>query len=384
MTGQEKLNQIFSQIEQYVKDSKLTVGEIANKVAKENAIAPRDLSAIISFLTGSTLNGYIDSRKMNEAYRIIIEDQSKNPKYTVQKAIGISGYSDQPAFIKKFKKSFGKTPVQAYREKDPALLKVQLTWNTLSEAPEAEEVLDNFLHKSDTIFGISRKKYAELQEIMNLSTSFGFDDLQSDTAYYAYSTYGIDLEDAFRLVGEYHYTGGKGPELDESLLEFAEEFGIDIDNLADEDDDEILTREEYYNELVRDHIDDPEFRYAYFHAPDMTVSLTYEVIHTMHRSGIEDITQIDPIVIGICAHNEIYPPYCIRAVDYFNQHATEEYGDAAFHEFIDYVLSNIPIEEAFAKIWNLDYDYSYALDYADPRDDYYRLDEHSLELWDGY
>lgn len=208
--------------------------------------------------------------------------------------------------------------------------------------------------------------------------------MQSDTAYYAYSTYGIDLKDAFQLVSEYHYTGGKGPELDESLLEFAEEFGIDIDDLADADDDEILTREEYYNELVRDDIDDPEFRYAYFHAPDMTVSLTYAVIHAMHRSGIEDITQIDPIVIGICAHNEIYPPYCIRAVDYFNQHATKEYGDAAFHEFIDYVLSNVPIEEAFAEIWNLDYDYSYTLDYADPRDDYYRLDEHSLELWDGY
>lgn len=171
MTGQEKLNQIFSQIEQYVKDSKLTVGVIASKVAKENAISPRDLSAIFSFLTGSTLHGYIDNRKMNEAYRIIIQDQSKNPKYTVQKAIDISGYGDQPAFIKKFKKSFGKTPVQAYREKDPALLKVQLTWNTLSEAPEAEEVLDTFLCKSDTIFGISRKKYTELQEIMNLCVS---------------------------------------------------------------------------------------------------------------------------------------------------------------------------------------------------------------------
>lgn len=46
--------------------------------------------------------------------------------------------------------------------------------------------------------------------------------------------------------------------------------------------------------------------------------------------------------------------YCIKAIKYFDSHATEEYGEDAFEEYIENVLCNMPIEIAFANILQLE------------------------------
>ena len=46
--------------------------------------------------------------------------------------------------------------------------------------------------------------------------------------------------------------------------------------------------------------------------------------------------------------------YCIKAIEYFDSHATEEYGDDAFNEYIESILCNTPIEIAFANISQLE------------------------------
>ena len=68
---------------------------------------------------------------------------------------------------------------------------------------------------------------------------------------------------------------------------------------------------------------------------------------------MNDVTKVDINAIKICAYTELYAGYCIRAMQYYKDNATDEYGDDAFDEYIEYILENQPYETAFSNITRL-------------------------------
>ena len=105
MTVKDRYEKTIQDIEEWAKDPFLRSQAIAEKVARANAVNLRDMSAIIGYMTGSTLRGYINERKMMASYLNLIQAN----KCDIQQALAIAGYSDQANYTRAFKAQFGMT-----------------------------------------------------------------------------------------------------------------------------------------------------------------------------------------------------------------------------------------------------------------------------------
>lgn len=296
----------------------------------------RDLAVVFRFLSDKTLFRYIQDRKMNAAGKHLLDEKHKKNKYDINGAISISGLCDQPTFTKSFKRMFTITPKKFYEKDDQDLLTVKLSWNRLSEVESAVENIETQKSEeniSDTICGVDAQKFSELEEIVSLKEFYSFDGLQCNVAHYISTTYDIPLKDAFRFVSEYNY---------DAIPEWSED---------DDEDCPRLSREEYYNGLVKEDADDPELRYIYFEGEAASIFYAFQAYDQLHDAGIEDITKVDIDAVMICAYNEIDANYCIKAVKYYKDHADETYDDDSFREYLEAIFSDVPIEIAFEDTW---------------------------------
>lgn len=332
MTAKERFDKITTQIEERIVSDR-SAKEIAEEVAESQGMSRRDLSTVFLFLTGQTLDVYIKERKMNASYETMIELED----FDSSAAVEISGCGDQATFNKKFKKSYGVTPTQAFEKKDAGLLKYILSWDELdrieiSSAGKRKEKMGT----SKSIFGLTRNKYNEIKELLDLMSLYNFDEELCDLAHFIYAAYNVPMADAFDFVDSYM-----------------------------QDLDDMEARENYpsfreYKERLITHVkrlvSDPEVRYAFFECEVGAFSLIEKVIEKLHNAGEEDITQVDVDVIKTCATEEIDVTYCKEAVKYFKDNATDEHGEDAFEEYLNYVLSDVPIEIAFDSIINLEID----------------------------
>ncbi len=355
MTGSEKIDQVTALIESEIKKDK-SPAKIADSVAQSVGASTRDLSTVFMFLTGQTLLQYIKERKIMASCGSIINSN----KFDVQTAVTISGLGDQSALNKVFKKTFGYTPKEVFGRKDSTMIKLRMTWDQMGNTeitPVHESTETNALRKTK-IFGIERSKYDQIKEIIELQIIYGFDELQSETAYAIHSNYDLPLKDTFQFVSEYHYNEGP-TELDE------EDFAI-------------MSREEYFETFIKEDADDPEIRYIYFNGDMASIYTVFHVLEKLHNAGENDATQLDIDVINVCAYYDIDVGYCKKAIQYYKEHATDEYGDAAFDEYIEHILRDIPIEHAFSSIMQIgDWD-DYTND--DTIDEKYDFDD-TFEKW---
>lgn len=374
MTFSERIDRITAQIEDEAKKGKPAL-VVAEKVAQKNGITQRDLSRIFTFMIGKSLIGYIKDRKLNAACEHLIYGKDNNPKSAKQYAITLSGLGDESALIKKCKDKYGLTPQKITSQKDDSLLTKRLCaesfFNTDTSDEPAEENGEKIV--SDVVFGLNRKIYEEVKEAIELQELFGFDELQSGIAYNIYKIYDVPLKDAFRFVDEYEYTKEDEEKGERELKEF---FGLPEDYRFAPEEEEIprLTREEFYEEKVKRDANDPEIRYAFFDVGLSSVYAVYHLIDKLHALGDNDITELEPKLIEMCAYADFDARFCKKAVAYYLDNATDEYGDDAFDEYVGYLLNGQYIEDAFDNIWHTagwdDYPYMSAEEYKREIEEY--------------
>lgn len=376
MTGSEKFDKVTSLIESEIKKYKPTP-EIAKKVEQDNGILERDLNAVFLFTTGKTLYQYIKERKMNASYECLISSD-KRIKEAIQDAISLSGLSDQPTFDKKFKKIFGMTPTEAYNKKDGFHVTMRLTWENCShiEIEDITEENNSKVSRKNSVFGLIHSKYEEVKEAIELQELYGFDELQSGIAYYIHQTYGYPLKETFRFVDEYEYDENDNVSFDDMDEDMKELLGkYFTDDMDDDTDDDRMSREEYYNHFAKGDADDPEIRYAYFDVGITSTFAIYHLIDKLHALGDNDITELEPELIKMCAYDDFDARYCKKAVAYYLEKATDEYGDDAFEEYVGYLLNGQYIEDAFDNIWHTEGWDDYETDCT-----YHSMEEFNREL----
>ncbi len=392
MTGSERIDKVTELIESEIKKDK-SPSKIADSVAQRFGISTRDLHTVFMFLTGQTLINYIKERKLMASYENIVNSKD----FDAQVAVSLSGLGDQPAFNKVFKKTFGCTPKEAFDKKDYSLLKIRMTWDHMgnSEIIPINEFVEMKPLKKDKIFGVEHSKFEQIKEIIELQEIYGFDELESRTAYDIYTDYDLPLKDAFRFVSEYKYCENHPIEINEE--ELIEELGLspDFQFAPEEEDIDTLSRVGYIDR-IKEGVRDPEVRYVYFNCDMNSIYTTFNVIEKLHSAGETDVTQVDIDVINICAYEDIDVCYCKKAVLYYKEHATDEYGDDAFCEYMGYILENQPIEAAFSNIYQTDgwddYDsqfhsedeyYAFLKEY-DPNDPFEKWAESETDYSDKY
>ena len=76
------------------------------------------------------------------------------------------------------------------------------------------------------------------------------------------------------------------------------------------------------------------------------------LIDKLHALGDNDITELEPELIEMCAYEDFDARFCKKAVAYYLDNATDEYGDDAFEEYVGYLLNGQYIEDAFDNIWH--------------------------------
>ena len=363
MFSDEQFDKITIKIEQKVKFEDKTYSDIAKEISKECGYTTRQISNFFSIFTGQTLTHYIKERKMMAAYENILNSE----KYNAEKAVEISGLSDQPAFNKRFKLVFGLTPTEAFEKKDPELFKLKMSWDTIRKER-------NLRSEQKTIFGINESKYEEIKKIIELQHEYHFDETKSETAYDIYVNYDIPLKDSFSFVDRYY----EEEKLKETIFEELEKVS-DLFSLSREEDlfpegEFSLSREEFLNNRIKEDIADPELRHIFLQGNIGSIYTMYNVVDKLHEAGEEDVTQVDIDVINICAYNEINPEYCKKAVAYFKEHATAQYGEDAFEEYVESILRSVPIEIAFENIMFLDGWDDYSQSIALEKENYYPYD----------
>lgn len=347
MSVSEKFNKIMDSIETKVRSKEKHSSEIVKEVSRENGISERPLNAVMLFLLNMTTLDYIKSRKLNLSYEYLVKDK----KPDINTAIQISGAADQSAFTKKIKKEFGVTPKEAVKNRDRSALKAKVCWENIDQF----EVSDSNFSETDdeneeNIFGIDQNKYEEINEYIELKYLYQFDELQGKTAYYIYKEYGERLSEAFRFVDQFQYDEY---EIDEGKLKEELNLPPDYQFAADSGDFCRLNRKECFEKIVKNCADDPELHYVFFRAEISSIFCAYRAIEKFHNVGVNDVTKVDINAIKICAYTELYAGYCIRAMQYYKDNATDEYGDDAFDEYIEYILENQPYETAFSNITRL-------------------------------
>lgn len=393
MTGSEKIDRVTALIESEIKKDK-SASEIADNVAREIGNSTRDLSTIFSFMTGKTLIDYIKGRKLNASYEHIIDGE----RFDAKTAVTLSGLGDQSALIKKFNNAYGMTPKEAHAKKDRSLVKMRMKWNDFShvEIQEITSEENDTVTTNNTVFGLARTKYEEVKEAIGLQELYGFDELQSEIAYYIHQTYDFPLKDTFRFVDEYEYKEYTKEDEEKDEQELKDFFGLpeDYQFAPEKEDVPHLTREEYYDERVKRDADDPEIRFAYFEVGVSSIYAIYHLIDKLHALGDNNITKLEPKLIKMCAYEDFDARFCKKAVAYYLNNATDEYGDDAFEEYVGYLLNGQYIEDAFDNIWHTegwdDYPYMSAEEYKhdiqeyDPDDPFEKWAAEETDYSDKY
>lgn len=391
MTGSEKIDRVTALIESEIKKDK-SASEIADNVAREIGNSTRDLSTIFSFMTGKTLIDYIKERKLNASYEHIIDGE----RFDAQTAVTLSGLGDQSALIKKFNNVYGMTPKEAHAKKDRSLVKARMKWNDFShvEIQEITSEENDTVTTNNTVFGLARTKYEEVKEAIGLQELYGFDELQSEIAYYIYQTYDFPLKETFRFVDEYDYDTRSSKLSDDNIDEDLKELLNKVFSNDVVDDEPEMERTEYYNYFAKGDADDPEIRYAYFVVGVKSIPAIYNLIDKLHALGDNDITELEPELIEMCAYEDFDARFCKKAVAYYLDNATDEYGDDAFEEYVGYLLNGQYIEDAFDNIWHTegwdDYPYMSAEEYKhdiqeyDPDDPFEKWAAEETDYSDKY
>lgn len=200
MNAQKRFECYISEIEKMAEKSEcLKASEIAEELISSHGIGIRDINAVFTFLTESSLIYYIRERQMMAAYKAIISSE----KFNAEIGISITGYSDQSAFGKAFKQRFGMTPKEAFEKKDLSKYIEKLTWDALAKDAVLFEHTEIKVKPVKMRFGISEEQYRIANYAADLQVLFDLDDYQSEKAFELAGIINIDMKLAFEFISEY-------------------------------------------------------------------------------------------------------------------------------------------------------------------------------------
>lgn len=203
MNAKDRYNYIVDEIEKAVREGGCTKpGDIAEQVLRKAGRSIRDLNSIFSFLIDQPLIQYIRTRQMMAAYQSLLEGE----EFDIDRTIAFTGLGDQPAFNKAFRKCFGVTPGQAFKERNEKLYKPAMTWDVVSDS-RAQAKSEEEPMSTKTLFGIEMGVLAKITEAMDYQAMYGFTPVQGNAAYELAEKTKCPLKECFAFVDDFciHY-----------------------------------------------------------------------------------------------------------------------------------------------------------------------------------
>ena len=324
MTVKDKYNKTIQEIEERVSDPLLSNQEIAEGVARSNALIFRDMVAVFKYMTGSTLRGYISERKMMASYRYLIQAKTRN----IEQALEIAGYSDQPSYTKAFKAQFGISPGEAYKRKDASLLTAPLTWEVLStEADSSLPVEEEIPAMTETMrFGITEAQYAKAAEAMELEAFYDFTPFISQYAFELSDRIGKPLKDTFRFV--------------DSFRDYVEQHSEKDDN-PDAPGGPIITQDQ----ILHEYGDSVFYQRMFFERGISAETISY--FQMAHDATEEELLECEPEMLA--AYDETYDMsfhFFMRAWRRYMEYTDGKYNSYEFESYLKLLDSWIPIDVA--------------------------------------
>lgn len=241
-------------------------------------------------------------------------------------AVDIADLGTHSSFDRGFKKAFGITPKEAYRNKDLSLFVQPLTWDVISCETENPLVAEEEVTRMDniSIFGISKEQYARAIEATDLAELYGFDPQMSNCAFELADSLGRPMKDTFRYVSE--------------LLEA----GVGIRETANEENSFVMEA------FIAD-ASDPLMQFLFFTC-DLHIDSAYELMDRLHFSD-EKIMAMDPMLLHLYAKTpEMRFDYFVNAMAYYNEHADQSYDEMDLMFYFRKICMGVPKEVAFDQL----------------------------------
>ena len=327
MTVKEKYNRTIQEIEKRAADPHLSNQEIADRIARSNALIFRDMVAVFKYMTGNTLRGYISERKMMASYLYLIQTKKRD----IERALEIAGYSDQSSYSKAFKAQFGITPGEAHQKKDPSLFTAPLTWDLISRenSPSPPAAGENAGGPEPMRFGITEAQYAKAAEAMELEIFYDFPPLVSQYAFELSGRIGKPLKETFRFVDSFRGYFEHLPEIDETP---------DLPG-------PVITQDQALHEYG-----DSAFYQRMFFERNIRAD-TIQYFQWVHAATEEELLECDPDMLA--AYSETYDMsfrFFMKAWRSYMDYTGGNYDSCQFESFLQKLDSWAPIEVALQEI----------------------------------
>lgn len=322
MNAKKRYNKIISDIEEKAQSPFVSSSDLATAIAVDNYMSLRELNTVTKFLFDDLLFNYIRKRKMMAAYRHLISGE----KMDIIGAVDIADLGTHSSFDRAFKKIFGITPKEAFRRKDPSLFVPPLTWDSISCETENPLTVEKALEQMDnvSIFGISKEQYARAIEATNLVELYGLDPQMGNCAFELSCSLGRPMKDTFRYVSE--------------LLES----GVGIREDANKKAAFII------DSFIAD-ASDPLMQFLFFTC-NLHVDSAYKLMGRLHFTD-EQIMAMDPVLLHLYAKTpEMHFDYFVKAMDYYNNHADQNYDEEDLMFYIKEICMGVPKEAAFEQL----------------------------------
>jgi AraC-like DNA-binding protein len=205
MNAKDRYNRVVDEIENAIaKGECLRPGDIAEAVSRTASQSLRDLTSVFSFMTDQPLIQYIRTRQMMAAYQSLLDSKTLD----IDRAITFTGLGDQSAFNKAFRKCFGVTPGQAFKEKSDKLYEPAMTWDVISDAEaRAERTKEAEPMKGKTLFGVETGAFEKITQAMDYQAMYGFTQAQANAAFELAEKTQYPLKNCFEFVDNFciHY-----------------------------------------------------------------------------------------------------------------------------------------------------------------------------------
>ncbi len=205
MNAKDRYNRIVDAIENAIREGDCAKpGDIAGLVSRTAGHSLRDLASVFSFMTDQPLIQYIRTRQMMAAYQSLLGSKELD----IDRAIAFTGLGDQSAFNKAFRKCFGVTPGQAFKEREEKLYEPAMTWEIISDSQaQAESAEEAEPMNAKTQFGVEMGVFAKITEAMDYQAMYGFTPVQGNAAFELAEKIKFPLKECFAFVDNFciHY-----------------------------------------------------------------------------------------------------------------------------------------------------------------------------------
>jgi len=329
LTARERYDEIIQKIEEMVTTQRVQAKDIAEKIAWDQGLSCRDLAAVLGFLTGEQLIGYIRGRKYQAAYTFLIsaKDHQVKRSLAINRALDIADMKEQSSLNKVFKKLFGVTPGEAYYMQDASRLLPPKDWAEISCEPGIIESLEEDSAEAETIFGIDRVIYERISKINDLEAFYGLTREYSTVAVRLADELNIDMEAAFGYV--------EGFKAERELV-------LDDEEASIERKKAVLDEDWLWNNASN-----PDLIFCCITC-GVSVTAALWLVPELKSLGHYPISALSPYFIK-AYHEEqpIHSQFLRKACEYYESHIDDTYTDEDFAVFIDELLMDRPIEIAF-------------------------------------